>query len=156
LFKIAPSFSINFLEIFLTLSYFPGDNSILVVILMLENKLQCGPPISGIEADAGPTCRCHRPTWLPPVTASLFARVLKRSSMPDRAALASPSSTPVSRRPAAVCSGRRRSLSPSPISHNSTSEPSSVVGYCHRWSTFPMLAASCPCPVPLSHPRAPP
>jgi hypothetical protein len=63
LFQITPSFFANFLENFLTPKlFFPGDNSILVVILEMENKLQCSPPVSGPEANVGPTYWRRPPT----------------------------------------------------------------------------------------------
>jgi hypothetical protein len=39
--------------------------------------LQCGPPVSGAEADTGTTCRRRPPTWLPLIAVSFFTRAIK-------------------------------------------------------------------------------
>jgi hypothetical protein len=79
LFQITPSYSTIFLDFsqFLAIfteiisfwKYFKPDRVCRWVSL-----------VSGTEADAGPTYQAMLPTWLPPIAASSFARVIKRSA----------------------------------------------------------------------------
>jgi hypothetical protein len=155
LFQITPSFFTNFSGIFLPPYLFPAVNSVYDDLISIGNFLEAAPPVRDCFFRPGSPVRGR---WTP------SAMRLQRPGCSDRAGPSAAdglhavvtSSTPVSHRPAVVCSGRRHSLSPFPAGRSSTSKPSSIVGYYRRRSTFTSIVASGLRPAPPSHPRAPP